>query len=72
MLSTRRFKVAQDVHRRYPHAEGKNAIIALVLSLFIVGVGQFYNGDAKIRQALNVSEFFGVHLMDIFNPGWRV
>ena len=29
------------------YASGKNPILALVLSLLIVGVGQFYNGDNK-------------------------
>jgi TM2 domain-containing membrane protein YozV len=28
-------------------ATGKNPVVALLLSLFIPGVGQFYNGDAK-------------------------
>jgi len=31
--------------RRY--AEGKNPAVALILSLFITGVGQLYNGDIK-------------------------
>jgi TM2 domain-containing membrane protein YozV len=29
------------------YAVGKNPGVALILSLLIVGVGQFYNGDAK-------------------------
>ena len=29
------------------YASGKNPIVALVLSLLIPGVGQFYNGDTK-------------------------
>ncbi|HEX6362862.1 MAG TPA: zinc ribbon domain-containing protein [Albitalea sp.] len=29
------------------YAQGKNPTIAVVLSLFIIGVGQFYNGDIK-------------------------
>ena len=29
------------------YATGKNAVVALILSLVIVGVGQFYNGDMK-------------------------
>jgi TM2 domain-containing membrane protein YozV len=28
-------------------AEGKSPVVALILSLLIVGVGQFYNGDMK-------------------------
>lgn len=28
-------------------ATGKNAAVALILSLIIIGVGQFYNGDIK-------------------------
>ena len=29
------------------YATGKNPAVALILSLFIPGVGQFYNGDNK-------------------------
>lgn len=29
------------------YATGKNPVVAVVLSLVIVGVGQFYNGDVK-------------------------
>lgn len=29
------------------YAEGKNPTIAVILSLVLAGVGQFYNGDAK-------------------------
>lgn len=29
------------------YAVGKNPVIALILSLLIVGLGQFYNGDTK-------------------------
>jgi TM2 domain-containing membrane protein YozV len=29
------------------YAVGKNPAVAVILSLLIVGVGQFYNGDAK-------------------------
>ena len=29
------------------YAEGKNPWIALILSLIIIGLGQFYNGDIK-------------------------
>jgi len=29
------------------YAEGKNPVIAFILSLIIVGSGQFYNGDIK-------------------------
>ena len=29
------------------YATGKNAAVAMILSLFIPGVGQFYNGDMK-------------------------
>lgn len=29
------------------YAEGKNPTVATILSLLIVGVGQFYNGDMK-------------------------
>jgi TM2 domain-containing membrane protein YozV len=29
------------------YATGKNAAVAMILSLIVVGVGQFYNGDMK-------------------------
>ncbi len=29
------------------YAQGKNAVLAVVLSVLIIGVGQFYNGDVK-------------------------
>ncbi len=32
---------------RKVYAQGKNPVLALVMSLLIVGLGQFYNGDAK-------------------------
>ena len=35
----------RTVEKRY--AEGKTPWLALMLSLLIVGIGQFYNGDAK-------------------------
>lgn len=36
--------IASDDKR---YASGKNPVIALILSLFISGIGQFYNGDNK-------------------------
>jgi TM2 domain-containing membrane protein YozV len=34
------------------HPTGKNPVVAAVLSVFIVGVGQFYNGDSKKGAAM--------------------
>lgn len=41
------------------YAESKSAIMALLLSLFIVGLGQFYNGDTKKGIVMLVSAVVG-------------
>jgi len=40
-------------------AEGKNPVVATILSLLIVGLGQFYNGDAKKGAAMLVGAIVG-------------
>lgn len=37
----------QMVARDKRYAAGKNPAVALILSLLVIGVGQFYNGDIK-------------------------
>lgn len=42
---TRNFRTPTNSEPQY--AYGKNPVIAMVLSLLIVGIGQIYNGDHK-------------------------
>lgn len=43
------------------YVTGKNPVVALLLSLIIPGVGQFYNGDTKKGAIM-----LGIHLLSFF------
>ena len=43
-------------------ATGKNPVLALVLSLVIVGVGQFYNGDIKKGALMLIGAILGIFI----------